>query len=80
MRCPCWNKHPPEVGTSTTLEVGVVKSRKVGDTEITYFDPRQTPASTQAPPTSQGMPAEVKALLKPYAQVAGGMTVRLLRT
>lgn len=72
---------PPEAGTSTTLEVGVVKSRKVGDTEITYFDPRQTPTSTtQATPTSQGMPAEVKALLKPYAQVAGSMTVRLLRT
>lgn len=68
---------PPEAGT---IEVGVVKSRKVGDTEITYFDPRQTPASTAPVPVSQGMPAEVKALLKPYAQVAGSMTVRLLRT
>lgn len=70
---------PPEVGTST-LEVGVVKSRKVGDTEITYFDPRQTPTSTAPVPTSQGMPAEVRALLRPYAQTSGGMTVRLLRT
>ncbi len=70
---------PPEA-SSSTLEVGVVKSRKVGDTEITYFDPRQTTTTPATTPISQGIPAEVRALLRPYAHMAGGLTVRLLRT
>lgn len=55
-----------------------IKSQKLGDTQITYFDPQQ--AGGSARPASQGIPAEVRALLAPYAQMAGGLTVRLLRT
>ena len=71
MRCPLLEQAPPEAGTSTTLEVGVVKSRKVGDTEITYFDPRQTPTTTAPTPTSQGIPAEVGRCSSPMRRWRG---------
>jgi hypothetical protein len=62
-----------------TVDIGGVKSRTIGDMTITYHDQRQE-TTTQARPVSQGIPAEVRALLTPYAQMAGGLTVRLLRT
>jgi hypothetical protein len=68
---------PPD---PTTVEISAVKSRKVGDTQITYHDP-QTQATAQATkPVAQGLPPEIRAMLKPFAQLSGGLTVRLLRT
>lgn len=61
------------------VDIGGIKSRKVGDTTITYHDPQQQ-TTTQARPVSQGIPAEVRALLRPYGTMAGGLTVALLRT
>lgn len=61
------------------VDVSNIKSRKVGDTQITYHDPQQQQA-TQTRPVSQGIPAEVRAMLRPYGHMAGSLTVRLLRT
>lgn len=61
-----------------TVDTGTIKSRKVGDMQITYHDPQQAASETR--PVSDGIPAEVRALLRPYAQMSGSMTVRLLRT
>ena len=67
--------------STSVADTGLVKSRKVGDTEITYFDPRQTTTPTpSAAPAQQGIPAEVRAMLRPYGHMAGSLTVRLLRT
>jgi hypothetical protein len=63
------------------VDVSLVKSRKVGDTQITYHDPRTQPTTAaQTRPATQGMPAEVRAMLRPYGQMSGGLTVQLLRT
>jgi hypothetical protein len=63
---------------STLASTGAVKSRKLGDTQITYHDP-QTSARTTGRSTPT-LSAEIRALLRPYAQMGGGITVPLLRT
>jgi hypothetical protein len=57
---------------------GGIKSRKVGDMTITYQDVPQSAAPVR--PVTQGIPAEVRAMLRPYAHMSGSLTVRLLRT
>jgi hypothetical protein len=60
-------------------ETGAIKSRKIGDLTITYQD--TAPASAAAArPAHQSLPSEVRLLLAPYGQFAGGNTVRLVRT
>ena len=61
---------------STLASTGAVKSRKLGDTQITYHDP-QTSARTTGRSTPT-LSAEIRALLRPYAQMGGGITVPLL--
>jgi hypothetical protein len=54
----------------------LVKSRKVGDLTIVY----QTSSATQSPIAAAVLlPAEVRQMLAPYGQVAGGINVPLLR-
>jgi hypothetical protein len=62
---------------STGDASGTIKSRKIGDLQITYQDTTPTAASTRPP--QQGIPAEVRTMLRPYAQMAGGVLVPLLR-
>jgi hypothetical protein len=56
----------------------LIKSQKIGDMTITYQDVSSTSASVPASPDA--MPAEVKALLRPYGLVAGMGILRLVRT
>lgn len=67
-----------QTSSSPGGDLSNVKSREIGDTRITYHDPQTT--TTAARPVSQGIPAEVRALLRPYGQMAGGLTVALVRT
>lgn len=69
-----------QAASSTTVDAGTIKSRKVGDLTITYHDPQKQATAAQTRPAMQGIPAEVRAMLRPFAQMPGGMTVRLLRT
>jgi hypothetical protein len=63
-------------GTGTAL----VKSRKIGDMTITYQDVSSaTPQGSQRSP-QVALPAEVRALLRPYATMAGSLMVPLVRT
>lgn len=64
--------------STPTGETMAVKSRRIGDTQIVYQDVPQS--ATPARPVSQGIPAEVRALLRPYGQMSGGLTVALKRT
>lgn len=61
-------------GTSQLL----VKSKKIGDTMITYQDIPATSTPRAASPYA--IPSEVRALLRPYGQVPGGVNVLVLRT
>ena len=56
----------------------VIKSKKIGDTTITYQDISSS-ASTRAPVSPYAIPSEVKALLRPYGLVPGMGVVRLVR-
>jgi hypothetical protein len=56
----------------------VIKSKKIGDTQITYQDAGAS--STRAVATPGAMPNEVKLLLKPYGIVPGFGMVPVLRT
>jgi hypothetical protein len=66
-----------EVGAVTGSDL-VIKSKKIGDTTITYQDVASTSARAQVSPYA--MPAEVKTLLKPYGAVPGLGMVSLVRT
>jgi hypothetical protein len=57
----------------------VLKSTKIGDTQITYQDVGSTSAS-RAQGSPQALPTEVKALLRPYGTVPGVGSVTLVRT
>jgi len=56
----------------------VLKSKKIGDTTLTFQDVSNTSTRTVAPPGA--MPNEVKLLLKPYGMVPGFGIVPVLRT
>lgn len=57
----------------------VLKSKKIGDTTITYQDVPATSARTPAA-SPYTIPSEVRALLRPYGRVAGGINIPVLRT
>jgi hypothetical protein len=59
------------------VESGGVKRRKIGDTEIEYFEGGS--AAGQVAPVSGGMPPEVQQMLRPYGVMAGAVNLRLLR-
>jgi Putative DnaT-like ssDNA binding protein len=54
-----------------------VKRRKIGDTEIEYFEGSATSAARTSPLTT--IPPEVRAMLAPYGAARGGVNVPLLR-
>lgn len=56
---------------------GMIRRRKIGSLEIEY---QATSTATTPSPTHQGIPAEVRVMLRPYGTLAGGVTVPLLRT
>ena len=56
----------------------VIKSKKIGDTTITYQDLPSSSARTPVSPYA--IPSEVKALLRPYGVVPGMGVVPLVRT
>lgn len=56
----------------------VIKSKKIGDTQITYQD-ISSQASSRAPVSPYAIPSEVKALLRPYGTVPGLGMVPLVR-
>lgn len=56
----------------------VIKSKKIGDTTITYQDVSSSTA--RAPVSPYAIPSEVKALLRPYGAVPGMGVVQLVRT
>ena len=56
----------------------VIKSKKIGDTTITYQDV-SSQSSTRVPVSPYAIPSEVKALLRPYGAVPGMGVVPLVR-
>lgn len=57
----------------------VIKSKKIGDTTITYQDISGAQA-TRTPTSPHAIPAEVKALLKPFGMVPGFGSIPVYRT
>ena len=55
-------------------EDATVKRKRIGDLEIEFRDDVQVKAA------SQGIPAEVRTLLRPYGMMVGSMMVPVLRT
>ena len=51
-----------------------VKRKKIGDTDIEFRDQALAPAA------AQGIPSEVRTLLRPYGTMVGNMMVPVLRT
>jgi hypothetical protein len=66
-------------GASTATGNLVIKSKKIGDTTITYQDTASTSA-TRLPVSPHAIPAEVRALLRPYGRVPGFGSIPVLRT
>ena len=56
----------------------VLKSKKIGDVQITYQD--VSSQSSRTPVSPYAIPSEVKALLRPYGAVPGMGVVQLVRT
>jgi hypothetical protein len=57
----------------------VIKSKKIGDTTITYQDTSST-STARMPVSPHALPAEVRALLRPYGMVPGFGSIPLYRT
>lgn len=55
-------------------EDATIKRKRIGDVDIEFRD------EVQVTPASQGIPAEVRTLLKPYGMTVGSMMVPVLRT
>jgi hypothetical protein len=65
-------------GAVSTNDALQIKSKKIGDTTITYQD---ISGATQATVTSpEAMPVEVRELLRPYGMVPGFGMIPVLRT
>jgi hypothetical protein len=64
-------------GVDTSTSDLVVKSKKIGDTTITYQD--ISGATARAPVSPYAIPTEVQALLRAYGLVPGGCMAHLLR-
>jgi hypothetical protein len=56
----------------------IIKSKKIGDTTITYQDVSGAQA-TRTPTSPYAIPAEVRALLKPYGMVPGYGSIPVFR-
>lgn len=65
-------------GAAATSGDLVIKSKKIGDTTIEYQNMSSTSARASVSPYA--IPAEVKALLRPYGAVPGAGVVQLVRT
>lgn len=64
--------------SSTSSGDLVLKSKKIGDVQLTYQD--VSSQSTRIPASPYALPSEVRALLRPYGTVAGMGSIPLLRT
>lgn len=71
----------PDETTAANAATGdlVIKSTKIGDTEITYQNVSSTSA-TNVPVSPYAIPSEVKALLKPFGMVPGYGSIPVYRT
>ena len=65
----------PSASPETQAPPGI-KSRRLGDTEVVYQD--QDRGTT--PPGSQTIPADVRAMLRPYGTMTGSVNIPVLRT
>jgi len=61
--------------TASTSTDTNVRRKRVGDTEIEYW--QQTSTTSTTPATT--MPAEVRQMLRPYGRISGGVNVPLVR-
>jgi hypothetical protein len=59
---------------------GLIKSKKIGDTTITYQDAPSASTATTSTSTRPRIPNEVWLLLKPYGMVPGFGMIPVLRT
>lgn len=72
-------QHPSSASTASSVSEGGVKRRRIGDTEIEYFESGVTTTMGGSATTGTDMPPEVRALLAPYGRAAGGVNIPLLR-
>lgn len=67
-----------DVDTSAATGDLIIKSKKIGDTTITYQD--IPAASSRTPVSPYAIPSEVRALLRPYGMVPGFGSIPVYRT